>query len=98
MNGLQETRPVEVRFDEETRRLAAVSVSTLLYMIDYGLAREHDLGRQRVNLGYLAQEEYDLLEAMRLSVRLSRVEANVARTARLNERVRAELVVRELSP
>ncbi|MCK4408864.1 MAG: hypothetical protein KAW67_02195 [Candidatus Eisenbacteria sp.] len=97
MNGLQETKPVEVRLDEESQRLAAVSVSTLLYMIDYGVARERDLGRHRVNLGYLAEEEHDLLEAIRLCARLSRVEANVARTARVNERIRAELVVRELA-
>ena len=96
MNGLQEARPVEVRLDEESQRLVSVSASTLLYMMDYGLARERDLGRHRVNLGYLAEEEYDLLEAMRLSVRLNRVETNIARTARVNEKIRAELVVRGL--
>ena len=76
--------------------MAAVSVPTLLYMIDYGLARERDLGRHRVNLGYLSEEEHDLFEVMRLSERLSRVKVNVARTARVNERIQAELVVREL--
>ena len=59
---------------------------------------EEDLGRHRINLGYLAEEEYDLFEAIRLSVRLSRVETNVARIARVNERIQAELVVRELGP
>ena len=98
MNGFQEMGPVEVRPCEESSRLAAVSVSTLLYMIDFGLARERDLGRHRINLGYLAEEEYDLFEAIRLSVRLSRVETNVARIARVNERIQAELVVRELGP
>ena len=94
MNGLQEVRPLEVRLHEESRRLASVSVSTLLYMMDYGLARERDLRRHHVNLGYLAEDEHDLFEAMRLSARLSRVETNTARTARCNERLRAELVVR----
>jgi hypothetical protein len=98
VNGLQETRPLEVRLHEESRRLASVSVSTLLYMMDYGLARERDLRRHHVNLGYQAEDEHDLFEAMRLSARLSRVETNTARAARVNERLRAELVVRDLGP
>ncbi len=99
MNGLQEeARPLEVRLHEESRRLASVSVSTLLYMMDYGLARERDLRRHHVNLGYLAEDEHDLLEAMRLSARLTSGETNTARTARGNERLRAELVVRDLGP
>ena len=96
MNGLQEARPVEIRLDEERQRLVSVSASTLLYMMDYGLARERDLGRHRVNLGYFAEGEYDLLEAMRLSARLKRVEANIRRTGRSNERIRAELAGRGL--
>ena len=96
MNGLQETRPVAVRLDEERQRLVSVSASTLLYMMDYGLARERDLGRHLINLGYLAEDEYDLLEAMRLSARLNNVGTNIARTARVNEKIRAELVVRGL--
>jgi hypothetical protein len=91
---LQEARPAEIRVDEESRRLARVSVSTLLYMIDYGLAKERCLGRHEVNLGYLADDECDLLEAMRLSERLKRVAANIQRTGRRNERIRAELVRR----
>ena len=98
MNGLQEMRPVEIRLDEESQRLADVSVSTLLYMMDYGLSREHDLGRHRIDLGYLAREEYDLVEAIRLSARLNRVDANVVRIARMNEKLRAELVVRDPRP
>ncbi len=98
MNGLLETRPLEVRLHEDSQRLASVSVSTLLYMMDYGLARERDLRRHYVNLGYLAEDEHDLFEAMRLSARLNRVETNTARTARVNERLRAELVVRDLRP
>ena len=98
MNGLQEARPVEVRLHEESQRLVSVSVSTLQYMMDYGLARERQLRRHRVDLGYLAEDEYDLFEAMRLLVRLKRVETNTTRTARLNERIRAELVTRDLGP
>jgi hypothetical protein len=98
VNGLQETRPLEIRPHDESRRLANVSVSTLLYMMDYGLARERDLRRHHVNLGYRAADEHDLFEAMRLSARLNRVETNTARTARVNERLRAELVVRDLGP
>jgi len=98
VNGLQEARPLEVRWHEESRRLADVSVSTLLYMMDYGLARERDLRRHHLNLGYLAEDEHDLFEAMRLSARLNRVETNTARAARVNERLRAELVVRDLGP
>jgi hypothetical protein len=96
VNTLQEARPVEVRIDEESRRLASVSVSTLLYMIDYGLAKERDLGRHRVQLGYLAEDEHDLLEAMRLSARLRKVDGNIRRTGRTNEGIRAELVRRGL--
>lgn len=94
MNVLQEARQVEIRVDEESRRLARVSVPTLLYMIDHGLARERDLGRHEVNLGYVAEDECDLLEAMRLSERLKRVAANIRATGRMNERIRAELVRR----
>jgi hypothetical protein len=96
VNTLQEARPVEVRLDEESRRLASVSVSTLLYMMDYGLARERDLARHRVYLGYVADDEHDLFEAMRLSARLNRVDGNIRRTGRANEGIRAELVRRGL--
>ena len=94
MSILTEARPVEVRHDEESERLASVSVSTLLYMVDYGLARELALGRQKVALEYMADDERDLLEAMRLSARLKRVEGNIRRTGRANERIRAEIVAR----
>lgn len=94
MNGLQEARPVEVRLDEERARLAEVSTSTLEYMVDHGLAREARLRRHHVNLGYFAEDERDLLEAMRLSERLSKVERNILRTGRMNERIRAELAGR----
>ena len=98
MNGLGEMRPVEIRLHEENQRLATVSVSTLLYMMEYGLSREQHLERHRIDLGYLAEEEHDLFEAIRLSARLRRVDANVVRIARMNERLRAELVVRGPGP
>ncbi len=98
MNGLRDMRPVEIRLHEENQRLATVSVSTLLYMVEYGLSREKHLGRHRIDLGYLAEEEYDLFEAIRLSARLRRVDANVVRIARMNERLRAEFVVRGPGP
>jgi len=91
---LLRARPAEVRLDEETARLRALSVSTLEYMIDHGLEREARLRRHHVDLAYLSEDEHDLVEAMRLSERLSRVDRNVARTARNNERVRAELLSR----
>jgi hypothetical protein len=96
VNTLQEARAVEIRLDEESQRLAAVSVSTLRYMMDYGLARERDLGFHRANLEYLAEDEYDILEAMELSARLNRVEVNIRRTGRSNEALRAELIRRGL--
>ena len=96
MNALHEVRPVEVRLDEESERLASVSVSTLAYMMDHGMAAERTLGRHRINLGYVADDERDLLEAMRLSERLKRVDTNIRRTGRRNERIRAEIVGRGL--
>jgi hypothetical protein len=62
------------------------------------VSRKRDLGRHRIDLGYLAEEEHDLVEAIRLSARLKRVDANVVRIARMNERLRAELVVRDPRP
>lgn len=97
MNALQEARAVEVRQDEESSLLAAVSVSTLRYMLDHGLALSLRLSHHRANLLYLAEDERDLLEAMSLATRLNRVSANMARTDRRNERVRAELVARKLT-
>ena len=95
MNPLPDARAVEVRQDEEGQRLAQASVSTLFYMMDYGLAKEQALGRQRIDLGYFVEDECGLLEAMRLSERLNRVETNIRRTGRRNERIRAEIVGRQ---
>jgi len=91
---LQPARPVEVRQDEERARLSELSAATLEYMLDHGLASHEWLRRHRIDLGYLAEEEHDLLEAMRLSERLNSVDRNSARTARRNERLRAELIGR----
>ena len=91
---LQRARAAEVRHDEETARLRALSTSTLEYMMDHGLALEARLRRHHIDLGCLAEDQADLLEAIRLSERLRKVERNTARTARGNERVRAELLTR----
>ena len=94
MSVLRGARHAEVRHEEETARLAALTTSTLEYMIDHGEALEARLRRHQVDLVYIAEDEHDLLEAIRLAERQKRVEMNVARTARRNERLRAELVGR----
>ncbi len=91
-----ETQVVEVRVDEEDRILARVSEPTLRYMHDYGVALEGWLRHHHGNLEFLAEEERDLFEGMRLTRRLERVEGNITRTGRRNERIRAELMKREL--
>ena len=96
LNLIQEAPVVETRVEEESRRLGELSVSTLEYIADHGIAKELRLRHHRGNLGFLAEEEHDLLEAMRLSARLNRVDVNIARTGRANERVRAELVRRAI--
>jgi hypothetical protein len=95
LQPLVETR--EVRTDEESQRLAALSTSTVDYMYEYGLAREGWLRHHRGNLLFLADREHDLLEAMRLSGRLNNVVRSISRTGRRNEAIRAELVKRELA-
>jgi len=91
-----EAPQAEVRLDEEDARLARVSASTLVYMHEYGAALEERLRWHRGNLKFLSDEEHDLFEAMRLTTRLNRVRRNIVRTGRRNERVRAELLRREL--
>jgi hypothetical protein len=91
---LHTARAAEVRLDKERARLGVLSLSTLEYIFDYGLAREAELRGHHANLRFLAGEEFDLVEAMQLSERLRKVEVNVARAARWNECVRAELVCR----
>jgi hypothetical protein len=86
---------VEVRLDEEQQVIARVSEATLRYMYRYGLELEHRLRCHGRNLGYFAEDEGDLFEAMRLATRLNTVEKNIRRTGRRNERLRSELVRRE---
>jgi hypothetical protein len=86
---------VETRQDQESRRLRELSHSTLLYMIGYGVSLENWLMHHRMELGYVADETFDLLEAMRLSTRLKRVETNISRAGRSVAVVRAELVRRQ---
>jgi hypothetical protein len=84
----------ETHVEEESHRLCRLSVSTLCYMIDYGVALENRLTHHRLNLRYEAEETFDLLEAMRLSARLNQVESNISRRGRLNARIRAEILRR----
>jgi hypothetical protein len=91
------TPPVEIKRQEDEQRLSLLSVDTLAYMYDYGLATEQRLRHHRSNLSFVADQEFDLLEAMRLNSRLNRVSVNIDRAGRRNERLRAELVRRELS-
>ena len=93
---LEPMRSIEVRKDEEESRLARLSVGTLRYMHQYGLASERRLVQHFGNLSFLADEERDLLEAMRLNERLNRVTRNIASTGRRNERLGAELLKRQL--
>ena len=86
----------ETRIEEESRRLGRLSVATLDYMRDYGLAKEYWLKHHRGDLLFRADCEHDLFEAMRLSARLRSVDRNVSSTGRANEAIRAELVRREL--
>ena len=85
---------VEQVSDEEVR-LSELSLSTLRYMYDYGLAWRAWLRRHRGNLEFLADNEHDLVEAMHLSARLSRLRANIDRTGSRNERLRAHILARQ---
>jgi hypothetical protein len=90
-----EARGAIVWVDEEDQRLRRVSTLTLRYMCEYGLALEERLRDHGGDLAFLAQEECDLLEAMRLDARLNTVRRNVQRTSRKNARMRAEIVRRQ---
>jgi len=63
-------------------------------MLEYGISHESWLHWQHGFLLWAADEEADLYEAMRLSERLNRVDANVREVSSENERLRAELVSR----
>jgi len=86
----------ECRVEEDRQELARLSVGTLVYMRDRGEALEARLRYHGVSLEWLAAEEHDLYEAMRLSVRLTNVRANTTRAGRRCDRIRAELLRREL--
>lgn len=96
MTILTRTPHAEVRPVRQQRRYARLSTATLQYMLDYGISREAWLHWQRGLLGFYAEEEGDLYEAMRLSERLNRVDRNVDRVAEENEHLRTELVARVL--
>ncbi len=96
MGPLPTTPVAEVRIVEEDRRLARVSRSTLTYMYDSGVGLESRLRWHRGNLRFYADEAHDLVEAMRLAGRLTGVDRNIARAGRRNDRMRAEIVRREV--
>jgi hypothetical protein len=85
----------EARIDEEDQVISRVSVGTLEFMYRYGLALERRLRRHRGNLHFIAEEEHDLFEGMRLATRLKKVDRNIRRVDGRNERLRFEIVRRE---
>ena len=102
MEGMKAIAPLlafptaEERLTEEESRLSELSVDTLRYMYGYGVAWEKWLRHHRGNLEFLAEDEFDLVEAMRLSSRLNRVEMNIRRTGRRNETIRSHIIGREM--
>lgn len=87
---------VEERIDEDEQRFRELSSATLNYMHGYGVAWESWLRHHRGNLIFVANNEHDLFEAMRLSSRLNSIEGNIAKTGRRNERIRSELLSRAI--
>jgi hypothetical protein len=96
LDPLHTPRTAEERVSEEESRLSEVSIETLRYMYGYGVAWEAWLRHHLGNLCFLADDEFDLVEAMHLSSRLKRVRKNMARTGRRNEIIRSHLIGREL--
>ena len=90
--------PTEVRIAREDERIRRVSAATVEYMYDHGRALEERLGRHARLLDWLAEEEHDLFNGMRLSVRRERVAGNLGRAARRNERLGLELLRRRIDP
>jgi len=88
--------PVEVRVERQDDRIARVSAAGLVYMYRCGVALEERLRYHRRALGWVAAEEYDLFEGMRLSTRIGTVDGNIRRTARRNDRMRTEFLRRGL--
>ncbi|MBD3348599.1 MAG: hypothetical protein GF400_05320 [Candidatus Eisenbacteria bacterium] len=86
---------VEEQVADEESRLAGLSGATLRYMYVYGVAWECWLRHHRGNLEFAAEEECDLVEAMRLSSRLNRVDRNIERTISRNEKIRSHLLTQE---
>lgn len=96
MRTLHRASVHEHRLLDERAELGRVSTATLRYMWEASTALEAWLRMHGGNLLAIAQEEYDLYEAMRLSARLSSVSRNAARAERRSERIRAEVIRREL--
>jgi hypothetical protein len=96
LETLLRPRAAECRIEEDRQALARVSVPTLVYMRDRSEELEARLRWHRTNLEWLASDEHDLYEAMRLSARLTNTRVNAARAGRHSERIRAELLRRQL--
>lgn len=90
-------RSVEERVDQEEQNLSELSVETLRYMYEYGVAWEEWLRHHHGNLLFLAESEHDLLEAMSLSARLKNVERNIRTTGRRIERISSQMLARDLA-
>ncbi|MBD3367826.1 MAG: hypothetical protein GF405_06590 [Candidatus Eisenbacteria bacterium] len=86
----------EIRISEEDERLRNLSESTLRFMHDHGVLLEERLREQSRYLGFLVEEEYDLVNAMRLSERRASVGRNVRVAGRRVETIRAEIVRRSV--
>lgn len=97
METLLRPRVAEYRVEEGHQELRAISVPTLVYMRDRSEALEARLRWHGANLEWLASDEHDLYEAMRLSARLKNVKVNTARAGQRSDRIRAELLRRQLS-
>ena len=85
----------ECRTEEGRQELARLSTPTLVYMLTSSLSLEAWLRRHTTQLEWLAEEEHDLYEAMRLSTRLTNVKVNAARAGSRSERLHAEIVGRQ---
>jgi hypothetical protein len=86
----------EYRIERSRQELARLSVPTLLYMRDRSQALESRLKWHGTNLECLASDEYDIYEAMRLSARLNNIRVNTERAGKQSDRIRGELVRRQL--
>lgn len=96
MRVLPERPPAEIRRTARDERLSRLSIGTLHYMHDYGVAFEEYLRWHKGNLSAASAFEWDLFEAIELCRRLNKVKENTRRFERRNELIRTELFRRQL--